>query len=265
MSDVAPAERAPRLVQLGPGGRLFGALDLPFDDRPPVDSALVLPPFGHEAVSSHRALRQLAARLARAGLATLRIDWSGTGDSAGESGELPFETWLGDARAAADWLAARFHSPLVVGLRLGASLAVHAGLGRDRPIALWQPVVDGRAYLAHLERLQAAHAAEWGWSRDANAAFETLGFELSTDAVRAVEALSAASFEVPTLDRRSLHLVNLDDEEQRALSATVGYRLERVRVDDPSDWLFEPFRTSFPEASLARLSSWVAAVRGGRA
>ena len=66
---------------------LFGALHLPAGGRARA-VAVILPPVGLERLVSHRALRVLADRLARRGIAALRVDYHSTGDSAG----VPSET-----------------------------------------------------------------------------------------------------------------------------------------------------------------------------
>src|SRR5438874_878972 len=74
---------------------LFAWLHCP--DRPAhAGHGIVLcPPLGHEQVHAHRSLRHLADACARAGFPTLRLDYHGTGDSAG-SDEDPdrWATWL---------------------------------------------------------------------------------------------------------------------------------------------------------------------------
>ena len=99
--------------------------------------------------------RVLATQLERAGYAALRFDYSGTGDSLGDSRAATVDAWVGDVAAAADRLrsasgAARL---AVVGLRFGATLAMLAGARGDlrlRHLVLWDPVVDGAAYLHEL-------------------------------------------------------------------------------------------------------------------
>lgn len=115
---------------------------------------LLCNPFGEEASRSHRIYRVLATQLERAGFAVLRFDYSGTGDSAGEARDATLDAWLEDITAAAERLRALSGAAriAVVGLRLGASLAMLAGARglAVRHLVLWDPVVDGAAYLREL-------------------------------------------------------------------------------------------------------------------
>src|SRR5436190_8330984 len=67
----------------GPEQRsLFGWYHAPKDAGREL-AVVICPPFGHEYINSHRSLRHLADRLAEQGMAALRFDYDGTGDSAG--------------------------------------------------------------------------------------------------------------------------------------------------------------------------------------
>lgn len=113
---------------------------------------LLCNPFGEEASRAHRTFRVLATQLERAGYAALRFDYSGTGDSLGEAADATLAAWLADIGAAAERLRAASGAARVaiVGLRLGATLAALAaarGDVRPRHLLLWDPVIDGAAYL----------------------------------------------------------------------------------------------------------------------
>jgi pimeloyl-ACP methyl ester carboxylesterase len=135
--------------------QLLGALHQPQRLRPRGTAVLLCNPFGEEASRAHRIYRVLATQLERAGYASLRFDYSGTGDSLGDSGGATVDAWVGDVVSAAERLrtasgAARI---AVVGLRFGATLAMLAsarGELRPRHLVLWDPVVDGAAYLREL-------------------------------------------------------------------------------------------------------------------
>jgi pimeloyl-ACP methyl ester carboxylesterase len=139
----------------GASRQLLGALHHPQRLRPRSTAVLLCNPFGEEASRSHRSYRVLATQLERAGYAALRFDYSGTGDSLGDSGAATIDAWVNDVAIAADRLrsASGASRVAVVGLRLGATLAMLAsarGELRPRHLVLWDPVIDGAAYLREL-------------------------------------------------------------------------------------------------------------------
>lgn len=102
-----------------------------------------------EGVAAHRAWRDLADRLADAGLPTLRFDWVGTGDGLGDDrdpGRLA--AWEASLVAAIERLKEETDVTEValVGLRLGATIAARVAATRDDVALLVAcgPVVSGR-------------------------------------------------------------------------------------------------------------------------
>ena len=79
---------------------LFGTYHPPLSA--PRDAALlVCPSIGHEHTRGHRAVQILCEAAARAGIAALRFDYSGVGDSAGTLADTRVETWCDDVVRAA--------------------------------------------------------------------------------------------------------------------------------------------------------------------
>lgn len=109
-------------------------------------------PLAQEYILSHRSMRRLAELLSGAGFAALRFDYFGCGDSPGDLTEARLDRWLADVEAATIELAERSGCSriCIVGLRLGANLALHHGLTDPRidSMVLWDPVVDMVGYLA---------------------------------------------------------------------------------------------------------------------
>jgi pimeloyl-ACP methyl ester carboxylesterase len=144
--------------------RLFGFLHSPAE--PHGRAAFVMShPFGEEKLWSHRVFVSFARALASKGHPVLRFDYSGAGDSAGDTSSTTLETHLRDLGAAVELLAARAPTAErigLVGLRLGASFAaiyaqqVAAASVRDRvasaPLILWDPVIDGAQYFQEILR-----------------------------------------------------------------------------------------------------------------
>ena len=116
--------------------------------------AVLCYPFGVEYMRAHRAFRQLTTLLTRAGVHVLRFDWFGTGDSAGDGRDASVEQWRADVGDAVQELrdTTGLDRVSLVGLRLGATLALEGARGRDDVdhLVLWDPIVSGAAYLEEL-------------------------------------------------------------------------------------------------------------------
>lgn len=142
----------------GPGSRLFGMLDWPHGGvRAGVVYCL---PVGYEAVAGYDACRELAERLTDRGLAGLRLDYPGTGNSFGDgthaSGLSDWVAAVGEA--AAQLRRAGVEQVFAVGLRLGATVAGLAASAADAfdGVVLVEPVLSGRQYVRALRMLAAS-------------------------------------------------------------------------------------------------------------
>ena len=142
-------------VDLG-GERLFAALHAP--DRPTSRAVVMCHPLGEEKLWSHRVFVSFARDLASVGFVVLRFDFRGEGDSDREFEGTDFESRISDACAAVEFV--RRSQPAIsevtlMGLRLGASVAAAAAarVPDIRQLLLWDPVVDGEAYMQSFLRL----------------------------------------------------------------------------------------------------------------
>lgn len=99
-------------------------------DRPPKE------PEGHALMAhcftggrNHPATRRVAAELCERGLAVLRFDFTGFGDSGGEFAESTFSSNVADLVLAADWMRAEHGAPsLLVGHSLGGAAVIAAAI-----------------------------------------------------------------------------------------------------------------------------------------
>lgn len=100
-------------------------------------------------IQGHRLFVSLARRLAAAGIAALRMDCRGSGDSDGEFTETRMDGWVADCQAMVRHLAAQ---PQVdrgrmayLGLSLGGYMALRlAAAAPPGALVLWSPVLEPR-------------------------------------------------------------------------------------------------------------------------
>ena len=207
--------------------QLFGVYHAPEAATRRGSAVVMCQPIGHEYVRAHRAFRNLAAALAENGFHVLRFDYLGCGDSSGDGERTTIEQCLADLSTAIDELKDMSGATKVslVGLRVGAALAAMTAARRrdvDR-IVLWDPVIDGQAYLAALQVLQA------GWLEDRlgkNAALsasidELMGFPLTEAGLRELAALKIDP--LPPLGSRAVSLfVSEELPEYRGLREQIA-------------------------------------------
>ncbi len=126
------------------GEIIFGVLHLP--EQVPAPGLVMCHGFtGHKA-ETHRLFVNTARDFCEHGLAVLRFDFRGSGDSAGEFREMTVSREITDAQAAFDFLASRSEADpkrlAVLGLSLGGCVAACLA-GREerlRALVLWAAV-----------------------------------------------------------------------------------------------------------------------------
>jgi pimeloyl-ACP methyl ester carboxylesterase len=202
-------------------------------------------PFGQEYMRAHRALRELAARLARDGFHVLRFDYHGAGDSAGDSGDGSVAEWLSDIGLAITELRELGGGPRValVGVRLGATLA--ALTARERPdvarLVLWDPVLDGAAYLEELDNTQRDWLEDHAPGAAREARREVLGFPLPEPLAASIAGLrlnapEPAETTTLVIDHRSFPGARVWHHEDGVDRTLVPQRV----IEAVAAWLQEP-------------------------
>jgi exosortase A-associated hydrolase 2 len=124
----------------------------------PTRGVVLCHPLGEEKLWSHRVFVSLARELAAAGIAALRFDFRGEGDSDRDFEQSDFESRVADTNHAIEAMHALDPSVTevsLVGLRLGAAVAAEAAARRNdvSGLILWDPVTDGAAYMQAVLRL----------------------------------------------------------------------------------------------------------------
>lgn len=118
----------------------------------PRGAVLIVPPWLHEQQRSHRLFAALSAALAGRGIATLRFDYRGCGDSEGDDAEFLPSAAIADTATALEALRSRVGGApaAILAVRAGALLAGSMPRSAAVPLWLWQPTDDGASYLREL-------------------------------------------------------------------------------------------------------------------
>lgn len=151
------------------GQQIVGMLHLP-EGRGRFPAALLLHGFTGTKSEAHRMYVKLARALADHGIASLRFDYRGSGDSAGEFEDMTIRSKIADALEAIRFLARhkRINSRrlALIGLSMGGAVAVHVAArerARVKTLVLMAPVAEGAGILDEFSTPEAiASLAETG-------------------------------------------------------------------------------------------------------
>lgn len=222
-------------------------------------------PIGHEELAVHRGWRELGQRLAATGIPTLRFDYPGTGDSAGEESDPDrIERWIDSICMAAAWL--RTHTNVkqvsLIGLRLGATLATLASqrINGVNTLALLTPVIVGRSYVRELRLLTNAWweqvAPHQSLPTSLSGCLDVIGYRWDTDSLTKLGKLDLRKITVwPS------RVILMDSSKRPELNSIAQLVKENSRIllmeDFPgaSDFLQDPLRAKLPDLAFNQLCS----------
>ena len=222
---------------------------------------VILPPVGYPYLCAHHTLRVLGESLARQGHTVLRVDYDGTGDSAGDQWDPDrIAAWRDTARLAVEELRKiGCRRITLIGTRLGGTFALLDGgsLHAERIVA-WAPVVSGRRYAKELRMMSTPVPAEHD-SLDPQGTIVSAGNVFSAQTLDELRALAISSLSIPPA---ALTLI-VDDPAGSAASAvehlqSIGARVEHVRLSGGDAALETPAEFAIvPEAILDAICAFV--------
>ena len=227
-------------------------------------------PFGREAMWVHKGWRVFAEALADSGAPTLRFDYAGTGDSAGESedGEQ-MERWLRSIRSAIAYLkeSTGVTQVALCGLRLGATLAAMVAAEAEvDQLVLLAPVLSGRQYLRELRLLQQNWLETGGIHvepppADADYA-EAVGHRLIASSVAMLSKfeLLRDTRLAERAPRRLLVLDSYDPSRSKKLvdaCSAAGADAQFEAFDECAAFMQESGVTETPRQAIARIVEWL--------
>ena len=140
-----------------PHAPLFGLYHDPAPGQKRRSGVVICPPLGEEIFPANRMLRVLATQLARAGFPVLRFDYLGCGNSWADDLDVTVPTCLDSLSRAVGKVREQSgcERVAVIGLRFGGTIAgmsAAASPGLFHECVMWDPVLDGKAYLGELQQ-----------------------------------------------------------------------------------------------------------------
>lgn len=269
LAGEPPLPRA-QPIHFGPSDRpLFGWVHRPAPGTPPRTTGLVIcNPFGYEALCAHRSLRHFAEAASALGYFTLRFDYDGTGDSAGDDLDPDrWTAWQASVGHAVEEIRRRSGATqaCLLGVRLGATLATLVAASRDdvTGLAAIAPVVSGRPWLRETRALQAAMGRAEPPAELALPAgvTESVGLPLGEETRTAIGAVDLLTTPRPpaarclVLDRDDRPASDTWCAHLRGLGAQVDHQVLPGYVEMTLD----PHEARVPERMRSAFSAWLAA------
>jgi len=151
------------------GQQVVGMLHLP-EGSGRFPAALLLHGFTGTKVEPHRMFVKISRTLAEHGIASLRFDFRGSGDSAGDFEDMTIRSEVADSLEAIKFLARHKHINsrrlALIGLSMGGAVAAHVVARekhRIKSLVLLAPVAEGEGILDELSTPEAVSSlAETG-------------------------------------------------------------------------------------------------------
>jgi len=261
-ADTGDVKNAPRAQPL-----YFGSAERPIlgwwhlVDHPAPCPVVICAPFGLEDLSAYRSLRHLAQSLSAAGIPSLRFDYPGCGDSAGDDDDADqTPVWLQSVHAAADLARSLTGAQRValVGVRLGALLAATCAAQRDDMAAFVAiaPPASGRAFVRECRMLGAAagvgHARQDGGTQAA-------GFVLSGPTCDSLSRLALPKADA-TVASTAL-IVDRDDMAPTSWAdqlSRLGSRVDHEVLPGFAAMVDSPHYARIPMVMMAHVVGWLA-------
>lgn len=242
----------------GPSDRaLFGWLHAP-ESGSARAGVVLCPPLGIEAICTYFTYRTVADRIAEGGLAALRFDYDGTGDSVGGQADPDrVAAWRRSVQHAVTALkAAGVEKIALLGMRVGALFAAAEAerIGGVDAMVLWDPSLSGQAVLRELKVLRALGL---GGDIADDGSVESPGMVFDPTAVADLSSMTLTKG--PRLAARILVL----EDPQRTHSTGLAARLSESEVEwieaTGQNALLDPPRQETPWSSVEDVSTWLIA------
>jgi alpha-beta hydrolase superfamily lysophospholipase len=264
-AQVEVARNVTTPVWFGPDDRpLFGWIHLP-PDRMARGGVVLCQSLALEALSVYYSYRLLADRLASSGLAVVRFDYDGTGDSfGGETDPDRVDAWLGSVRAAADLLESTGVTSLgLVGIRMGGLFAAHEASRRGGVdvLGLWDPCISGKAFLREQKFLRLVSGDD---DKGGSEAIEAPGLRFEPETVKALSDLDITRM-TGTLAAKTIVLVPPRTSRPSRLERRLDGQEVEWQEATGEEALLDSQRQDPPYDTIERVAAWLSDSFAGEA
>jgi len=139
-------EERESVTLMSQGKKIFGILHFPAQAQIPVPAIVICSGFGGNKAGKFRVFVSIAQKLAQQGIAVLRFDYRGAGDSEGEFTEMTIKSQVNDVLICLDHLKKDIRIDAtrlgLLGRSLGGMIAILAAAQFPalKSLALWAPV-----------------------------------------------------------------------------------------------------------------------------
>lgn len=249
-----------------PERALLGFYHAPIGDIRRDISVVLCNPVGYEAMCTHQTYRHMAERLAAEGIAALRFDYQGTGDSSGESNEPDrVGAWLASIDAAITEVRARSGVRAVVlfGVRFGATLAAAAAANRGDvdDLLMWAPFASGRDFIRELRAFRMIKRPGSISTVPPDGGEEAAGYFFDRETVTTIRTINLTA-RVGSIAKRVL-IVPRDDLPGAEVQLAKRFEQQGADVRVASEpgyarMMRDPQLTVVPAETLDKMVAWVA-------
>lgn len=240
------------------GQKLYGFLHLPGDPGPHPAVAL-LHGFGGNHIEPHALFPKAARALASAGIAALRFDFRGSGDSEGLFQDASIQTEIDDAHAGIEFLRVQPQVDAtrlaLLGLSLGGLVAACAAASRPdiRALVLWSAVAHlGELFMASSSPNRLEHLEQHGYT---DAGGLALGRDFVQQAMTVDPVTSLASWGGPVLIAHGTADATVPLDHAYRYKTAAGDRAELMLLDG-ADHVFSGL--PWEEAVIGGSLRWLA-------
>jgi uncharacterized protein len=145
-------ERRENITLINNGQKIFGIIHRPLTLEK-VPAVLICHGLAGQKIGAHRMYVTLSEHLVKLGIASLRFDFRGSGDSEGEFAEMTLKGEISDAFSALDFL---IDDPFIDTNRLGFFGRSFGGAIATKSVALWAPIFNAVQWEKQWEKVQTA-------------------------------------------------------------------------------------------------------------